>query len=89
MGTTGKRVLAFLFGSFFLAAGGGGTAVTVYGVLQGSNPTLLVFGCVAGTFALVGAGLVYLAVVDTDRWAEEGRLDASGFDPGPGWGGDE
>jgi hypothetical protein len=89
VGTTVKRLLAFLFGGIFVVAGGGGAAVSVYGVLEGNGPVLLVFGVVGGTFALLGAVLVSLAVVDTDRWAEDGGLDTSGSDPGPGWGGDE
>lgn len=88
MGTTGKRIIAFLVGSLFVAAGGGGAALSVYGVFQGSSPILLVFGFVGGMFALLGVWLVYLAVADTDRWADEGGLDSSGFDPGPGWGGE-
>lgn len=88
MGTTGKRILAFLFGGLFVVGGGGGAVVAVYAVFQGSTPILLVFGLVGGLFAVLGAWLVYLAVADTDRWAEDGGLDTSGFDPGPGWGGE-
>lgn len=47
---------------------------------------LLVFGACGGVFCLIGVGLVYLAVVDSTRWAAERRLTSSGFDPGPGWG---
>ncbi|MFB6090321.1 MAG: hypothetical protein ABEJ97_04615 [Halobellus sp.] len=82
------RIIAFLGGSLFVLAGGGGGALAVYAVVRGNSPVWLAFGAVGTLLALFGGWLVYLAVVDTDRWAEEGGLDTSGFDAGPGWGGE-
>ncbi|MFB6104049.1 MAG: hypothetical protein ABEJ57_03035 [Halobacteriaceae archaeon] len=88
MGDRGKRVIAFVIGAvlaaFGLAIGAGG----VWWTLTQDGIVYLLVSVFGVVFVLAGSTFVYLAVVDTDHWADEG-LDSPSVGVGPGWGGDE
>ncbi|MFB6201789.1 MAG: hypothetical protein ABEI98_07245 [Halorhabdus sp.] len=84
----GKRILAFVFGVVFAVAGGGFGLLALWRMSRGGQIVLVFLAGFGLLFAVLGAGLVYVAVVGTDNWADGSTdIETAHTDIAPGSGG--